>query len=541
VGRGTSGLLEVAPTLSSREGDGPDDHALVARVRRGDDRAFESLYGRYHRRIHAYVLGMCKDHARAEDITQEVFVSALRRMRETERPIAFKPWVYEIAKNACIDHFRRSRRAEEVSLEADDALAPADYGRLVGAGPTPEAAVVVKQDLDNLCGAFGGLSDVHHEILVMRELEGLSYREIGERLGMSRPAVESTLFRARRRLGEEYDELVSGERCLRIGGIIASASRGRIGTRAARQLTRHVAHCQGCRREALEAGLDPATLRRPLRKRVAAKVAGVLPFPILRRGGGHADPSPGWVAHLASLSDQIGPGWSKAAAAAAVLLAGLGAGAGTKVIAETGHAKQRPAAAADARTAPARPAPARHSTRGASAAPAVSSARHPARLEPAARRSGREIAKVTAEGTERSSAAASTPREGPSAASGGRSDSSAPPTTSSRAGDAVRQVANAPKAAATPVAAPAPAAARPVADAVEQVANATTQAAADTATQAVGTATRAIGATTEAARSVLTPATQAVDRATDGATAPVTSAVRGATRDVTGAVDALAG
>ena len=103
------------------------DHKLVAAVRRGDDRAFEALYERYHRRIHAYVFGMVKDHGRAEDVTQEVFVSALRRMRDTERPIAFKPWIYEIAKNACIDQFRRSKRAEEVSFDADDGLAPADH------------------------------------------------------------------------------------------------------------------------------------------------------------------------------------------------------------------------------------------------------------------------------------------------------------------------------------------------------------------------------------------------------------------------------
>src|ERR1051326_1073850 len=105
-----------------------DDHRLVAAVRRGDDRAFEALYRRYHRRIYAYVVGMVKDHGRAEDVTQEVFVSALRRMRQTERPIAFKPWIYEIAKNACIDAFRRSRRAEEISYDAEEGLAPGDYG-----------------------------------------------------------------------------------------------------------------------------------------------------------------------------------------------------------------------------------------------------------------------------------------------------------------------------------------------------------------------------------------------------------------------------
>ncbi len=320
-----------------------DDHRLVAAVRRGDDRAFEALYARYHRRIHAYVMGMVKDHGRAEDVTQEVFVSALRRMRETERPIAFKPWVYEIAKNACIDQFRRSRRTEEVSLEADEGLAPSDYGRLVGSDPTPDAAVAAKQDLDHLCGAFGGLSDTHHEILVMRELEGMSYREIGERLGMSRPAVESTLFRARRRLTEEYDDLVSGARCQRIQSLIVMAGESRLGTRESRRLSRHVAHCQPCRREAMAAGLDSAILTHvPLRKRAAEKVAALLPFGWFGRGRGGGDAaSGGWAAQVPLLSDQLSGGWGKLATAAAVLVAGVGAaGVGTKV---AGSGDQPPA------------------------------------------------------------------------------------------------------------------------------------------------------------------------------------------------------
>src|ERR671925_2001360 len=118
-----------------------DDQRLVAGVRRGDDRAFEALYSRYNRRIHAFVMGMVKDHGRAEDVTQEVFVSALRRMRATERPIAFKPWIYEIAKNACIDQFRRSRRAEEVSYDADDA---SESVKLAAKGPTPLEAIDTK-------------------------------------------------------------------------------------------------------------------------------------------------------------------------------------------------------------------------------------------------------------------------------------------------------------------------------------------------------------------------------------------------------------
>ncbi|HEY6758104.1 MAG TPA: sigma-70 family RNA polymerase sigma factor [Baekduia sp.] len=305
-------------------------------VRAGDDHAFERLYHRYHRRISAYIFGMVHDHGRAEDLTQEVFVSALRRIRQTDRDIAFKPWIYEIAKNACIDAFRRSRRSEEVSIDAEGGLTPGDHGKLHATGPSPEAAVEGKQDLAHLTGAFGGLSDAHHEILVMRELEGLSYREIGKRLGMSRPSVESTLFRARRRLTEEYEELRTGERCLRIQEIIGRGAEagGRLGLRDQRRLSSHVTHCQPCRRHAVMAGLDAAAVaRRPVR----SKLAGLLPLPaFLRRrwlDGGDAVAHHGAAVSKASLAaaqygDSTMAGWMKAATVAtAVAVAGVGAGA----------------------------------------------------------------------------------------------------------------------------------------------------------------------------------------------------------------------
>ncbi|MGZ4275848.1 MAG: sigma-70 family RNA polymerase sigma factor [Solirubrobacteraceae bacterium] len=308
---------------------------LVAAVRAGDDGAFEQLYERYQRRIAAYVYGMVHDHGRAEDVTQEVFISALRRLRATDAQIIFKPWIYEIAKNACIDAFRRSRRAEEVSYDADEN--GLDRSRLVSKSPTPDAAVDQRLTLQNLQGAFGGLSDAHHQILVMRELEGLSYRQIGERLGMSRPSVESTLFRARRRLSEEYDELVSGERCRRVQSIIAESAGGRLGVRDGRKMARHVSHCQPCRRAAGLAGVDLEQLApRPARARLAA----LLPLPafLRRRLGGGPDTAaaatpPGatfaqWTGAAAAYSDPVMSGWARAAAVAAgVAVAGLGAGA----------------------------------------------------------------------------------------------------------------------------------------------------------------------------------------------------------------------
>ena len=306
MGRGAM-VLEAPVVAAPDAPEGDLDTELVAAVRRGDDRAFEQLYTRYQRRISAYVVGMVKDHGRAEDITQEVFISALRRMRATERPIAFKPWVYEIAKNACIDQFRRSRRTEEVSFDAGEGLAGADQGRLVASEPTPDAAVDAKQQLEQLCGAFGGLSDSHYEILVLREFEGLSYSEIGDRMGLSRPGVESTLFRARKRLTVEYDELVSGQRCERTQSIIAVAESNALGARDTRRLARHLAHCQPCRHQAAASGLDVAALaRKPLRKRAAERIGGLLPLPGFLR-------SRLWPAgeKLASVSEPMAAGWSR--------------------------------------------------------------------------------------------------------------------------------------------------------------------------------------------------------------------------------------
>ena len=344
---------------------GADDGALVEAVRRGDDRAFEELYARYLAPITGFVAGRVHDHARAEDIAQDVFVSALRRIRATESAIAFRPWIYEIARNACIDAYRRGRRAEQVPLESER-LAPADRDRLVAGGPAPEAAVAVKEELDHLRGAFGSLSDVHHEILVLRELEGLSYEAIGERLGMTKAGVESTLFRARRRLGEEYEGLASGERCASVQGIVADAAHRRLGVRERRRVTSHAAHCDPCRRLAISAGFE---IDVPRRRRVARRLGAWLPIPaILRRGGEQAATAVtgrgGWLGHLPGFLE---PGWGKAVAGVAALaIAGTGAGVTTS----RGEQPSPRAAAPEAAAAPSQAADAGRSVpRGAAAQP----------------------------------------------------------------------------------------------------------------------------------------------------------------------------
>ena len=284
------------------------DAELVTAVRQGDDASFEELYRRYQPRIAAFVRSRLRDEARAEDVTQEAFLSALRRLRVTDSEINFKPWIYEIARNATIDSYRRSSRAEEISMDADSGLRPSDRLRLVG-DSAPDSTLIDKERFDHLRGAFDELSDVHARVLVMRELEGCSYREIGEKLDLTRPAVESALFRARRRLETEYAELSEGRRCRKARAIIARLAEGMDGAVDHQRLARHARRCHSCRRWARELGVEPQAAPSSLRAKVAALLP--LPFPWLPSG------------------TQFGAGLGERAAAliAAAALAGAGGAA----------------------------------------------------------------------------------------------------------------------------------------------------------------------------------------------------------------------
>ena len=297
------------------------DAELVAAVRAGDDSAFEELYRRYQPRIARFVCGMLHDTARCEDVAQEAFLSALRRMRETDAEINFRPWIYQIARNAAIDSYRRSNHAVEVSMDADDGLRASDRTRLVGLEGSPDAALITKERLDHLQGAFDELSDVHTRVLVMRELEGMSYREIGEKLELTRPAVESALFRARRRLESEYAELSEGRRCEAMATTIARIAQGVHRSSEEHRLARHARRCHSCRRLARELGIEPLSALGALRKKAGA----LLPLPwLFRRSGGDG----GGITGFFGAGPNAAPLAERAAAlVAAAALAGAGGAA----------------------------------------------------------------------------------------------------------------------------------------------------------------------------------------------------------------------
>jgi len=294
------------------------DARLVALAREGDDGAFGELYRRYHHLICAFVARRVGDPTRAEDITQDTFLSALRRLRATSAEIHWKPWLYEIARNATIDFHRRRGRAKEVSVDREELLRPSDRRRLEVAR-APDSELELKQRFDHLREAFDELPAGHHRILVMRELEGLSYSEIGERLDATRPAVESTLFRARRRLAREYEEVAGGRRCSSARATIALIAEGLDPGAERRRLARHARRCSACRRQARELGVEPLFGRR-LRERAAA----LLPFGwLLRRGPA---PQPGETV-LLGCGGQVGAGLAERVAA--ILAAAALACAGT--------------------------------------------------------------------------------------------------------------------------------------------------------------------------------------------------------------------
>jgi RNA polymerase sigma factor (sigma-70 family) len=307
--------------LIATAGTEVDDHVLVQAVRDGDDGAFEELYQRYFPRICSFVCSMLHDSARCEDVAQEAFLSALRRMRETDSEINFKPWIYQIARNAAIDSYRRTSHAVEVSMDSDDGLRASDRTRLVGVDGGPDSALVTKERLTHLQGAFDELSDVHTRVLVMRELEGMSYREIGKRLDLTRPAVESALFRARRRLESEYTELSEGRRCEAMRQIMMRMAAGKHKGAEEHRLARHAKRCHACRKRACEMGLQPLTTLGTLRRKAAA----LLPIPWLFRRSGDAG---GTITGLFSTGANGAPLAERAAAlVAAVALVGAGGAA----------------------------------------------------------------------------------------------------------------------------------------------------------------------------------------------------------------------
>lgn len=187
-----------------------DDHDLVLAARKGDRGAFRTLFERYHRRAHALALGVLRNPDDALDVVQDAFVKAHKYLDKFEGNSSFYTWLYRIVMNLAIDHLRKHRRVKPVELDEArlDEDAP-DLGLLPRIlGGNPGRALMDKEIRKRIDAALDELSDNHRAVLVMRELEGLSYEEMARTMNCSKGTIMSRLFHARRNMQKRLLDLL---------------------------------------------------------------------------------------------------------------------------------------------------------------------------------------------------------------------------------------------------------------------------------------------------------------------------------------------
>lgn len=186
------------------------DLALVEKARAGDRKAFGQLVELYQRRVYAIAFGILRSREDAWDAAQEAFVKAYKNLDRFEGTSAFYTWLYRITYNLSIDHLRAKKRRDTVDLDENRKLESA----LKKAGHTvadhPDDVADRKELHRVLQDAMSKLSDKHRAIIVLREVEGLSYEEMADVLGISKGTVMSRLFHARKNLQALLRPYVSG-------------------------------------------------------------------------------------------------------------------------------------------------------------------------------------------------------------------------------------------------------------------------------------------------------------------------------------------
>ena len=174
----------------------PSDAELIERCLQKDNSAWELIVGRYKRKVFHIAYKFTGRHDDAEDLTQEIFLKVFRSLEKFNRDADFSTWLSSVARNFCIDHYRASKREKEVLVEdlvAFD-LAPASTGS------SPHRALEDRDRRSFLLRGLEALPDKLREAVVLRDLQGLSYQEMADRLGLPEGTVKSRINRGREEL-----------------------------------------------------------------------------------------------------------------------------------------------------------------------------------------------------------------------------------------------------------------------------------------------------------------------------------------------------
>ena len=210
-------LSSASKSEEAREGSSSKgDHDLVRRVQAGDTAAFRALFDKYHRRAFAVAMGVVKNQDDALDAVQEAFVKVHKNIHKFQGSSSFYTWLYRIVMNVSIDHVRRTSRRksldfderalhEESEVAGDGALVPS----VTDANP---GKVALRRELGwAIQAALQELPEHHRAVIVLREIEGMSYEEMAEALEVPKGTVMSRLFHARKKMQAALAPYLTGE------------------------------------------------------------------------------------------------------------------------------------------------------------------------------------------------------------------------------------------------------------------------------------------------------------------------------------------
>ena len=213
------GTPESATPAPPDAPEGKDDDAedvrelvrgLVTRAKKGDRAAYQELVTRYQKRVFGILFGMLHSREDAMELSQDVFIKVYQRIGEFEEKSSFYTWVYRIAVNLAID-FRR-REWKKVHTEYDDSVADqgVDDGIFQRERGSPEDAARNRQLGERIQQALEKLPEEQKAVLVMREIDGLSYQEMADVMNCSIGTIMSRLFYARKKMQAALKGLKEG-------------------------------------------------------------------------------------------------------------------------------------------------------------------------------------------------------------------------------------------------------------------------------------------------------------------------------------------
>ena len=238
--------LRRAPDTSRETKELAEERLLLAAARRGDRAALDSVTRRISGSIYRFGRGFCRDPHDAEDIMQEVLVALISSIQRFRGDASLSSWAYIVARNACAR--RRKRGARLDSLERRNGVAGLE---IHDPGEGPERVVERRELREALERAIAALPASLRDVLVLRDVEGLSAAQVASRIGLGERAVKSRLHRARVALREMLVPFVAPDvartpDCPDVARLFSRFLEGELDAAACARLEKHVSGCAGC-------------------------------------------------------------------------------------------------------------------------------------------------------------------------------------------------------------------------------------------------------------------------------------------------------